>query len=125
MRVFKFKAFAKWAKKLRLSDKALLKAVDEISKGLVDADLGGGVVKKRIALSGQGKSGGARTIIAYKKGKSLFFMYGFAKNERDNIEDDELETFRELAEATLKYSNKELDTAVERGEFVEVSREKK
>lgn len=79
MRVFKNKAFSKWATKEGLGDETLLAAVDEMECGLIDADLGGHVVKKRVALAGRGKSGGVRTLLAYKVGNKAFFVYGFTK----------------------------------------------
>lgn len=81
-------------RKSALSDEALSRAVFEMAQGLVDADLGGCVVKKRVALLGRGKSGGARTIVATNRGDRWFFMYGFEKNERANIDKDELKSSR-------------------------------
>ena len=74
-------------RKTELSDEALCSAVDEMAQGLIDADLGGGVVKKRVGLSGRGKRGGARTLVATNKGNRWFFVYGFEKNDRANISD--------------------------------------
>ncbi len=101
MRVFKNRAFSKWAVKEGLSDKALLVAVDEIERGLIDADLGGHVVKKRVALAGRGKRGGVRTLLGYKVENKAFFVYGFAKNARANINADELKALRHLAKVTM------------------------
>jgi hypothetical protein len=108
MRVFKNKAFSKWAAKEGLVDVVLLAAVDEMERGLIDADMGGHVVKKRVALAGRGKSGGFRTLLAYKAGNKAFFVYGFAKNARANISADELKALKYLAKELLKYS----DTAI-------------
>ena len=90
MRIFKNKAFNKWAAKTALSGDTLRAAVDEMERGLIDANLGGHVVKKRVAVGGRGKSGGFRTLLAYKSGDRAFFMYGFAKNARANVSADEL-----------------------------------
>ena len=79
MRVFKNKLFSKWATKEGLSDEDLLNAVAEIENGLIDADLGGSVLKKRVALAGRGKSAGSRTLLAYRISDKAFFVYGFAK----------------------------------------------
>lgn len=76
--------FRRWMRKTELSDAALCKAVAEMDQGLIDADLGGGVMKKRVPLPGRGKSGGARTLVATNKGDRWFFLYGFAKNQRDS-----------------------------------------
>lgn len=108
MRVLKDKAFSKWAVKEGISDRALLDAVKEIALGLVDADLGGHVLKKRVATGGGGKRGGARTLLAYKADENTFFIYGFAKNARANIKDDELLGLKELAKELLAYTNREL-----------------
>jgi hypothetical protein len=87
---YKTKYFGRWAKKADLTDRALLSAVEEIRRGLVDADLGGGLLKKRIALPGRGKSGSTRTILATNRNDRWFFVYGFEKNERENISSTEL-----------------------------------
>ena len=87
MRAFKIKEFAKWARGEGLSNEALALAVVEMEKGLIDAKLGGQVVKKREALPGRGKRGSTRTLVAFRQGNKAFFIYGFAKNERANISD--------------------------------------
>lgn len=120
MRVFKNKAFSKWATKEGLGDEALLAAVDEMERGLIDADLGGHVVKKRVALAGRGKSGGVRTLLAYKVGNKAFFVYGFAKNARANISADELKALKHLAKELLEYSDKALTEAIKHGALIEV-----
>ena len=121
MRILKNKAFNKWAAKEGLSDHALRVAVDEIARGLIDADLGGHVVKKRVAVGGRGKSGGARTLLAYKVNDKAFFVYGFAKNARANISIDELKALKHLAKELLNYSDKGLTEAIEYGELIEVN----
>ena len=89
-RIFKTRYFARWMRKTELSDKALYSAVIEMTHGLIDADLGGGILKKRVGLSGRGKRGGARTLVATNKGNRWIFVYGFEKNDRANIADGEL-----------------------------------
>ncbi len=121
MRVFKNKVFHKWAAKEGLDDAALLAAVDEMERGLIDADLGGHVLKKRVALAGRGKSGGVRTLLAYKVGNKAFFVYGFAKNTRANISTDELKALKHLAKALLGYNDKALTEAIEYGALIEVA----
>lgn len=123
MRIFKNKVFTRFAKKSGISDAALCKAIKEAEKGLVDADLGGGVIKKRVAREGQGKSGGFRTIILFKTGTRALFAYGFAKNERDNIDNDELTEFKRLAEKMLNYSDSELGHAINKSILTEVNYE--
>jgi hypothetical protein len=119
-RIFKTVTFNRWIRKLRLSDDVLLKAVLEMSKGLIDAELGSGLYKKRIALPGQGKRGGARTLLATNRKDRWFFLFGFQKNERDNISDKELEALQELAANFLNYSDHELDMALREGEILEI-----
>jgi hypothetical protein len=121
MRIFKSKAFNKWAAKEGLTDEALRAAIFEISRGLIDADLGGHVIKKRVALVGRGKSGGARTLLAYRVEDKAFFVYGFAKNVRANIRPDELKGLKLLAAQMLRFSDKELETAIKGRVLVEVN----
>ena len=107
-------------KKAGLTDAALCAAVDEMSQGLVDADLGGDVVNKRVALPGQGKRGGARTIVATKMADRWFFLYGFSKNERSNIDKDELRVPQEVARELLGFDNRQLAIVLAAGEIVEI-----
>jgi len=120
MRVFKNKSFARFARKSRITDAVLCAAIADASRGLVDADLGGGVVKQRIARPGSGKSGGFRTIILFRLRERAFFVRGFAKNELDNIRDDELAAFKILAAKMLSYDEAALDLAVAEGILMEV-----
>src|SRR4030066_911798 len=96
-------------RKTGLTDRALCSAVAEMMQGLIDADLGGGVVKKRVGLAGRGKRGGARTLVATNKGNRWFFIYGFETNDRSNITDDELEALNDIAEQLLARTGKQLD----------------
>jgi hypothetical protein len=82
-------------RKTELTDAVLCKAVQEMAGGLIDADLGGSVVKKRVGLAGRGKRGGVRTLIATNKGNRWFFVFGFEKNERGNINDEELQALKD------------------------------
>jgi hypothetical protein len=102
VRVFKVKGFARIQRRERITDSALAKVVRNGEDGLVDADLGGGLVKQRIARPGQGKSGGFRTVIAYRRGDRAIFLLGFAKNERDNVDDEELDELKALARGFLR-----------------------
>jgi hypothetical protein len=103
-----------------LSDDALCQAVAEMRRGLVDADLGGHVVKKRVSVPGQGKRGGARTIVATRMTDRWFFLYGYRKNERANIGKDELKMLQEVAKELLTFDDRQLLVAVTAGEIVEV-----
>lgn len=112
VRVFKTRHFSRWMRKTELTDQALCAAVDEMKRGLVDADLGGGVVKKRVGLAGRGKRGGARTLLATNRGNRWFFVYGFEKSERANISAAELEALQAIADDLLVRTDAELDRAV-------------
>ncbi len=112
MRIFKNKPFARFARKARLADADLCQAINSAAQGLVDADLGGGVIKQRIARKGGGKSGGFRTIILFKAGERAFFVRGFAKNELDNIRDDELAALKLLAAHMLGFDDAALALAL-------------
>jgi hypothetical protein len=124
-RVFKTRHFSRWMRKTELTDGALCAAVMEMAQGLIDAELGGGVVKKRIGLAGRGKRGGARTLIATNKGSRWFFVYGFEKNERANIADDELEALQGIAGELLALSGRQLDQAVEDASLEEICHDQK
>jgi hypothetical protein len=124
-RVFKTRHFARWMRKTELSDDALCAAVVEMAQGLIDADLGGGVVKKRVGLSGRGKRGGARTLVATNKGNRWFFVYGFEKNDRANISDDALEALKDIAEQLLARTGKQLDEAMNDGSSTEICHDDK
>jgi len=93
LRIFKNAWFSRFARRENIRDAVLIDAVARAERGIMDVDLGGGVIKQRIARPGQGKSGGYRSIILFRKGVDAFFVYGFAKSDRENIEDDELEKF--------------------------------
>jgi hypothetical protein len=118
-RVFRTRTFTRWMRKAGLTDEALCEAVFEMTQGLVDADLGGQVVKKRVALPGQGKRGGARTIVATRMADHWFFLYGFGKNERANINKDELKVFQEIAKDLLGLDAWQLTVALAAGEIME------
>jgi hypothetical protein len=119
-RVFKTRHFSRWMRKTELTDRVLCEAVAEMVRGLIDADLGGGVVKKRVGLAGRGKRSGARTLIATNKGDRWFFVFGFEKNERANIGDDELEALQEVAEQLLARTGRQLDEAIKDGSLQEI-----
>jgi len=94
VRIFKAKTVAKFARRERILDASLREAIQRAERGLIDADLGGGLIKQRVARAGQGKSGGYRMMIAYRMGDRAVFLLGFARNERDNVTEDELAALR-------------------------------
>lgn len=124
-RLFKTRTFARWSRKAGLADARLWQAVDEMVAGLIDAELGGRVYKKRVRLPGRGKSGGARTIVATNRDDRWFFVFGFEKNERANIDAHELEALQKVADALLGMDAVRLDRAVDEGELLEIGDEKK
>lgn len=119
-RVFKTRFFSRWMRKSDLTDQALCAAILETERGLVDADLGGSIVKKRVALPGRGKSGSARTLIATNRDSRWFFVFGFEKNERANVSTKELEALQAVAIDLLKLTAAQLDTHVESGALAEI-----
>ncbi|PLC55241.1 addiction module toxin RelE [Pollutimonas nitritireducens] len=120
MRVFKNAWFERFARKQGITEKALLTAIIRAEQGLIDADLGGGVIKQRVARPGQGKSGGFRTIILYRTTERAFFVYGFSKNERDNIDDGEEVAFKKAAGYVLGLSDTHLAELIDQKQFTEV-----
>ena len=120
MRKLKTKAFARWARKARLRDADLLVAARELEEGLYAAQLGGNLYKVRISRPSGGKNSGYRTLVAYKTKDRLIYMYGFAKNERDNIDARELDAFKKLTKQYLALSRLELERAKALGYLIEL-----
>lgn len=120
VRVFKTKTFARFASREGIPDRDLHDAIVRAETGLIDADLGGGVIKQRLRRDGAGKSGGFRSIVLYRRGELVFFVYGFAKNERDNITKGELKAFRKLADTMLALDHFSLAAAVKNGTITEI-----
>ena len=101
-----------------------MNAVDEMERGLIDADLGGGVFKKRIALPNRGKSGSVRTLIATNKNDRWFFVLGFEKNQRDNINSKELSFLKDFAADLLTITDEQLVNSIKSKNLLEISNEK-
>jgi hypothetical protein len=123
-RIFKTRHFVRWMKKTELKDQALCKAVEEMAQGLIDADLGGGLVKKRVALPGRGKSGSTRTLVATNKGNRWFFVYGFEKNEKANINDKELDALKKYGADLLGRSEADLGMLTTKQDLQEICDDK-
>jgi hypothetical protein len=119
-RVFKTRTFARWSRKAALPDRALCAAVEEIAAGLVDANLGRNLYRKRVPIPGRGKSGGARVLVATRLAERWFFLFGFAKNERGTIDERELTALQMTAEALLAMDLRSLERATEAGELTEI-----
>lgn len=120
MRIFKTRWFIRFARQHQIQDTVLCAAIANAEKGLIDADLGGGVIKQRIARVNEGKSGGFRSIIFFQAGDKAFYVYGFSKSEKDNIRLDELKGFKLLAAEMLAYDNDAIKTALKKGVIAEV-----
>jgi hypothetical protein len=119
--VYKTKSFGRFARKARISDADLWQTATRANEGLIDADLGGGVIKQRIARAGEGKSGGSRSIILFRFQGRAVFVHGFEKKDAGNIKQNELEGFRELANVVLGYSDTEIAKQVSEGALIEIS----
>lgn len=121
MTIYQTREFNRWARKQGLPNAALCKAATEMANGLYEADIGGNVLKKRIARSGQGKRGGFRTLVATNRGNLWFYVYGFAKNERSNINHDEEAALKKLAAVLLTLKPIALSQALATMELIEVN----
>ena len=120
MRIFKNRWFEKFARKQDIADAVLVEAIRRAEAGLIDADLGGGILKQRLARKGGGKSSGYRAVLVFRSGDLAVFLYGFAKRDRANLSAAELAGFRTIGAAILKAAPSEIGRAVTAGTFVEV-----
>lgn len=120
MRIYKTRWLARFVRRERIADRSLREAITRAERGLMDADLGGGIIKQRVAREGQGRSGGYRMLVAYRAGERAVFLYGFAKRERENIDPDELLTLREIGAAWLTADERHIGQAIEEGLLQEV-----
>lgn len=121
MQVYKTKWFARFARHEEISDMSLREAIERAERGLIDADLGGGLIKQRVARSGQGRSGGYCTIVAYRVGHRAVFIYGLAKSVRENFAKDELETAHEIGSIWIPTSSERIACGIRDGELIEVA----
>lgn len=120
MRILKNKSFSQWAKKLKITDKTLVTAIDEMTNGLYEANLGGHIYKKRLPLGHKGKSGGARTIIAFKVNDKAIFIYGFSKGHKSNITKNEEEGLKDLTKIYFGYDENQINKVIKAGVLIEV-----
>jgi hypothetical protein len=120
MRIFKTRGVKRFAGRERMSDASLQAAILRAGEGLIDADLGGGLIKQRVARAGHGRSGGFRMIVAYRAAHRAVFLYGFAKNDRDNISDDELDTLRTIGANWLAASPDVIGRVLAEGDLQEI-----
>ena len=119
VRIFKTKTLARFTRQNGIPDAGLVAAVERAMGGLIDADLGGRIIKQRVARQGEGKRGGFRLLVGFGSHRSIF-LFGFAKNERENIEDAELKTLREIADTFLKADDAKIEQALQGGVLIEV-----
>ncbi|MDL2410876.1 type II toxin-antitoxin system RelE/ParE family toxin [Rhizobium calliandrae] len=120
MRVLKDLEFEDWAGEYNVTDAMLCDAAKEIEAGLVDARLGGFLLKKRVAAPGRGKRGSYRTIVGHRQGDRLIFVHGFAKNETDNITKKEKEALRKLCDVYMLADDKKLAEMIEMKQILEI-----
>ena len=119
VRIFKTRALARFTKREAISDESLVVAIETAKRGLIDADLGGGLIKQRVARPGQGKRGGFRMLIGFRSDRAIF-LFGFAKNERENIDDKQLTTLREIVASWFAADDKKIAQALKDGLLIEV-----
>lgn len=120
MRVFKTRGFARFARNEMIGDETLAKAIRQAEAGLIGADLGSGLIKLRLARPGSGKRGGYRTLVSYKAKSCAVFLFGFAKNERENISSDQLAELKAIAGGFIRQSDSTFTEDVEEGRLQEV-----
>lgn len=120
MRIFKTKWFTRFARKEGIGDEKLADAVQEVEKGLNDGELGGDLIKKRVARTGEGKRGGYRTIIVYRVETRAVFVYGFPKSTKANLTALELDEYQKLAQIYLSLTEAGITKALNEGELKEV-----
>jgi hypothetical protein len=120
-RIYKNRWFAKFAIREGLSDAALVTAIDQAGSGLIDADLGGGLIKLRVARKGGGKSGGYRTLVFFRHKERAVFAFGFAKSSKANLNATELRTYKQAAGIVLALTQAQIDIEVDAGRLFEVN----
>lgn len=121
MRIFKTKAFAKFAKKKQIMDEDLIDAVERANQGLIDANLGGNVIKQRIAKQGQGKSSGYRSLILYRINNNSYFVAAIEKSDRENISEQEENALKLLAKVYETYREEQINALVKQGILIEIT----
>jgi hypothetical protein len=121
VRIYKNRWFERFARKEKIEDAALCEAVSRAVKGLIDADLGGSLIKQRVARPGAGKSGGYRTLIFFRARARAVFAFGFAKSDQDNIDPRDEALLKDAAKLTLAFTQSQIDKLVKTGTLVEVN----
>jgi hypothetical protein len=120
-RIYKNRWFAKFASREGISDATLVAAIDQANRGLIDADLGGGLIKQRVARDGGGKSAGYRTLVFFRREERAIFAFGFAKSDKANLSAVELRTYKQAAKIVLGLPQAQIDTEVRKERLFEVN----
>ncbi len=120
MRIFRTKWFSRFARQEDIGDAKLVEAVQNIENNLVEADYGGGLIKQRIARDGGGKSGGYRSIIAFKSETRSVFVFAFSKSEKENLTKIEVREYKKAAAIYIKMTDAQVALAIEKKELIEV-----
>jgi|TARA_R110002110_G_scaffold336879_1_gene547521 hypothetical protein len=121
VRVFKNSRFHKFARKEKISDAMLCEAVERAERGQIDADLGAGLIKQRVARPGAGKSGGFRTLVFFRAETRAVFAFGFAKSDMANLDDAEEAYLKKAAKLVLGFADAQMDAEVAAGRMFEVN----
>jgi hypothetical protein len=124
MQVFKTRWFARFSRQEKIADAGLREAIARAERGLIDADLGGGLIKQRVARQGRGRSGGYRALIAYRLGRRALYIFGLAKNDRENFTENELEAARAIGKIWIPAPDEQIAHGVQDGQLIEVQYEK-
>lgn len=119
--IYKTRWFVKFATREGISDATLVAAIDRASRGQVDSDLGGGLIKQRVARECAGKSGGYRTLVFFRSEERAIFAFGFAKSDKANIGAAELKVYKKAAKIVLALTHAQIDTEVHEERLFEVS----
>lgn len=121
IRIYKNRWFAKFASREGISDATLVAAIDQANRGLIDADLGGGLIKQRVAREGGGKSGGYRTLVFFRHEERAIFAFGFAKSDKANLSAAELKVYNQAAKIVLALTQAQIDIEVREERLFEVN----
>jgi hypothetical protein len=122
LRIFQTKVFARLARAEGVDADRLIRCVAEVEDGLIEANLGNGLIKQRLARPGQGKSGSLRTILVFRKGNRAIFVDIFAKKDKANFTGDELKAYRKLAGLLLSWNDKQISEAIQAGTLIEITK---
>jgi hypothetical protein len=120
VRVFKNGWFQKFARKEKISDAMLCEAIARAERGQIDADLGSGLIKQRLARPGAGKSGGFRTLVFFRTQQRAVFAFGFAKSDMANLDDADEAYLKKAAKLVLGFTDEQMDAEIAAGRMLEV-----